>query len=290
MTTLILQHFEPYWSEGLSKLNTSFEQEMVKVLDFVNNTDIDRVIITQFEEHEFSSEHTPLLNLCEQKGISIECITYGYGWHREEEGMYPVEEEGITWCQGTRDYHGDNDVIAIEDWHHEIKNNNENVLIAGSFWGECLSDIKAVIERLDINYEMVEGLCVGSYVPYDFKGISPDFLMNEIQESINFAESIFESYDLENIHDLYALDSDLAVKIEKSLNDSIYENLEILDSYNLKYNISSCNDGIQEIIDYIVEEDSAFEEISDLLDEMAKVNLIKKLSTEEKTVNKMKPF
>jgi len=54
--------------------------------------------------------------------------------HRYEEDYYPQETKGIDWVQGTRDGHGEDDVLDIEDFHRSLKT-AEVVYLAGAFSG-----------------------------------------------------------------------------------------------------------------------------------------------------------
>lgn len=191
MNILLLQHFEPYWEDGLSKLGTDFQTELNKVLDFVNNTDLDLVIITQFESFELNDEHAPLIELCQRKGIQIQQKTYGYAFMRDEDAIdrYPLGELDKTWCYGTRDHHGEEDVLEIEDWHHNLK--GHTVYLGGAFEGECLLDKETVLSAIAVDFIKVDGLSVGHWSKYEFIGLEPEELQGNIY-------SLLETDDLED--------------------------------------------------------------------------------------------
>ena len=105
MTTLVLQHFESFWEEGLVRNGTTFHEVNQKVMDFLmHRSDLDKVIITQFEEIEPAEEHKNIILYCEENGINIEFINYAYGWERDRD-IHNDDDFNYTWCYGTREYH-----------------------------------------------------------------------------------------------------------------------------------------------------------------------------------------
>lgn len=283
MTTLILHHFEPYWQEGLSKYNTSFEEELKKVIDFVSHTDLDRIIVTQFEEFELSIEHRPLVELCQNKGIDIQTITYPYGWRRDDDPeQFPSSEKNKTWCQGNRDYHGKDDVLIIEDWHHEIKKNKESVLLAGAFEGECLNDIEQILSVLKIPFQKIEGLCVGTYAHYEFKGLSPEALDEQIYDLIQKIENHLDDLEVDTLEELYEIEPGETVNIEKELNNILFENLELIKIYQPS-SMYSENESINTIIEDIVHRECEHDEFEIRYSNDQKKALLSKLNhTSEK--------
>jgi hypothetical protein len=160
------------WNDGLKKFNTNFDEMMYKVLDFIEYNEPDKVIVTRFEDFGPELEHSPLLQLCNSLAIPIEFKEYGYGFYRDPEDdgeeRYPTLQFNETWTYGTRDHHGEEDVLEIHDWHHAIKRNNDTVMLAGAFVDECLLDAQTVMDTLGIPYTDIEGLQVGSGVEYEF--------------------------------------------------------------------------------------------------------------------------
>jgi len=193
---LILHHFEPYWDKSSKEFNTSFEEEMSKILDFVYYVDsISNIIITRFEESQLDHDYYLLQELCLSKGIKLECRQYGYGFIRQEESEYIESDLNKTWCQGNRDYHGDDDVLILEDWHHKLK--GEDVLLAGAFEDECLNDMEAILISVDANYKKLDDLSVGSYTEYEFKGVTPKQLEGGNEEFYEAHEEYAELHGLE---------------------------------------------------------------------------------------------
>lgn len=231
--TLLLHHFEPYWDDAMEKYNTSFEEEMEKVCDYIefHSEIIDNVIITSFEEINFSLEYEPIIELCENLKIKITLETYAYGWNYDEiVGMednpkYNENTENINWCYGGRDYHCENDILIIDDW---IKNlNNSGVLLAGAFEGECINDIETIFDNIGINYEKINELTVGTFCEYEFKSIPSCILegficdIEEIEECD--IKDLVNFYNINNYQRLLKL-NDTILDLRDCINNIEEEN------------------------------------------------------------------
>jgi hypothetical protein len=285
---LWLHHFHEFWENGLKKAGTSFEQEMEKVLDYVKHSEIDEIRITMFEQTELSEEHFPLIELCNEKGIVINAGEYGYNWKRvlyedeEDENTYYKEQDlDVTWCYGTRDHHGDEDVIEILDFHHQMKSNNDMILLGGAFADECLSDAIAVLEALEIDYEEVDELSVGSGVEYEFKGVNPRELKDEIQNEINQIDIEIE----EKCQELN-IDDDIDNLIESDPNfarNKLQELVSILESNEEEFeefcfgDISSSYSEFTDIIENYNENQDIDWELEEKINQKIKENLFKKV-------------
>lgn len=183
---LFLHHFEAMWSDGLAKFGTTIEEQTEKVLDFLEHNEIDEVILTRFDDFQIDIEQEPIKNYCDRNGIDFTLHIYGYGMHKEHDpDKYVDEDYGITWCQGTRGHHDENDVLDIEDFHTELKNNNSKVYLAGAFEDECVLDQEAIFDEIGVNYEKVNGLVVGDGYDYEFQG----------QTLSEFLETLVEKYE-----------------------------------------------------------------------------------------------
>lgn len=285
---LWLHHFHELWESGLKNAGTSFEQEMEKVIDYVKHTELDEIRITMFEQNELSEEHFPLIELCNEKSIQLIAGEYGYNWQRvlyddeeDEDTSYKEKDIGVTWCYGTRDHHGEEDVIEILDWHHEMKRNNDTVLLGGAFVNECLSDALAVLDTLEIDYEEVDELSVGSGVCYEFKGVNPRELIEEIQEEINQIDNEIEEKCGElNISD------DIADLIEEDPNfarEKLTELVAILESKEEEFEefnlgeISSMYSEFNDIIDNYNETQDIDWELEETINQKIKEKLFKKV-------------
>ncbi len=278
MKALVLQHFEEYWSEGLSKYNTNFEEVNEKVMDFiVSNKDLDKIIITRFEGYEAGEEHFLLLDLCEKLNIKVEFQTYAYAWFRDEEDQYPKNEENITWCQGTRDHHGEDDVIEITDWMHDLKNNYEKVFVGGAFKNECHLDLVTALSAIDINYEDVDGLVVGDFIDYEFKNTPYSELsyleniIDELNEELENIETDIDNPDNEDLSEL--------IEIEDRFNNEILPKLPCAKNFKLEFNY--VHDKLQEMMDYSLEKKEDYKEYSDILDKINLENIKDKLNKNE---------
>lgn len=263
MNVLILHHFSDYWESGLKNFDTTFEKELAKVLDYLRNEDIDKVILPLFEQHQLEECHYPLAEFCQSNGIELEVHEYNYAWSKESDPhgkIYTEENFGITWCYGTRDHHGENDVVEIEKWQWELVGNK--VYIAGSFEDECVLDLTTALDAINttlqekslteitthnvldlttaldtigVQYEREEGLIVGSCVEYEFRGQDPceiqeemqekiDEIGEEVEEKISEAEEIF-NVSISEIEELHEYESEFVKSVEDRLNE-IYDEYE----------------------------------------------------------------
>lgn len=245
MNVLILHHFSDYWSNGLSKYGTTFEKEMEKVIDYINNENIDKVILPLFQNHQLEDCHYPLKEFCQRNGIQLDVHEYNYGWSKESDhnnDIYTEENFNETWCYGTREYHGEDDVVKIDSWQHELKGENQ-VIVAGAFEGECVLDLTTALDAIEVEYKREDCLIVGSYVEYEFKGQTIEELKNEILEKLQQIDNKVESkinnieseYD-ENIRDLEELHifaPAFMESIEDEINDLFDNYQEILEEKDL---------------------------------------------------------
>lgn len=272
MKVLLLQHFESYWEGPLRDLhNTNFEECMSKVLDFVASTDdLDKIIITLFEDHELNHEYELLQSMCQNKGIQLDVHTYGYAWYRDpedEDNGYPEETRNIDWCQGTRDYHGDEDVIEIHDWQKELKNQEAEVFVGGAFDGECVADLIAALDTLEVDYQRVEGLIVGSGHDYDFVLDSASdvegslmCLMVDMEEEYNGLLSDCGDDKDKMVEEFL----DELVEIEKRLNDFVEENRVVINAYSIEY--STGTDMVNDIVYNNINNNESSTKYSDMAD------------------------
>lgn len=247
MNVLILHHFSDYWLDGLSKYGTTFEQEMEKVIDYLDNEDIDKVILPLFEQWKLEDCHYQLAEYCNKKGIELDVHEYSYGWSKESDhnnDIYTEENFNKTWCYGTRDHHDENDVVEIETWQHKLKDAN-HVIIAGAFENECVLDLTTALDAIEIDYKREEGLIVGSYVEYEFKGQTIEKLKEEILEKLEEIENKVEEKinDIENeyneiisdLEELHIFDPEFMESIEDEINELFDEYEDILEEKDLRY-------------------------------------------------------
>lgn len=287
MNVLILHHFSDYWSSGLEKYGTTFEEEMEKVLDYLEHEDIDKVILPLFEQHELEDCHYPLAEFCQSNGIELEVHEYNYAWSKESDPhgeVYTEENFGITWCYGTREGHDENDVVEIEQWQWDLVGNK--VYIAGSFANECVldlttaldainttireksltektthnvSDLIAALDAIEVDYEEEEGLIVGTFAEYLFRGQTREEIINEITEKLQEIENeveskidfINEEYDevISDLEELHIFDPDFMKSIEDKINEVFEEYEEVLENKNIREGLLSGY--IEEIVDNV---------------------------------------
>ena len=297
MKVLLLQHFESYWEESLNNMNTSFEECMSKVLDFVaSRDDLNKVIITLFEDAELNHEYGMLEKLCEEKGITLEAHNYAYAWYKDpdpEETAYPEATRNIDWCPGTRDHLGEEDVIQIDDWQKELKEQNAYVFLGGAFENECVKDQEAALDMLEINYERVEGLIVGSGYDYEFvlksyEEVDSEMasLMDEVAERYN--DLMDECDDDEDILLDECLDE--LVDIEKELNDFVSTNRKVIELYGIEYHTDV--EAINNMVHDNVRNNRESTQYSDIADSRTLNTIKEKLKSNDKIIEdipKVKP-
>lgn len=261
MNVLILHHFSDYWSSCLEKYGTTFEEEMEKVLDYLEHEDIDKVILPLFEQHELEDCHYPLAEFCQSNGIELDVHEYGYGWSKESDPngkVYTEENFNKTWCYGTREDHTVQDVVEIKEWQHNLKY-ADKVIVAGSFANECVLDLQTALEAIEINYENEEGLIVGTFAEYLFRGQTREEIKQEISEQLqkieneveNKIEFINEEYDevISDLEELHVFDPDFMKSIEDKINEVFEEYEEVLENKNIREGLLSGY--IEEIVDNV---------------------------------------
>lgn len=256
MNALILHHFESHWESDLANHGTSLKSEMNKILDFLNHTEINKIIVTQFEGIAFGPEHQQLINFCEINNILLEQTNYGYGWVRTEdnEEEFPLENFNKTWCNTTREYNSEEDIVLIEDWQHELKSDFEKIYVAGAFFGECIADLVAALTAIEANFETINGLIVGEYLEYEWKGFNPEKLNDKIDNAIGLLEDLVvdksEELDCEeDFAQLFKRDPLFIKTIEESLNAIMIEHIKDINSFD--FDLYSENKDIQSMIEYI---------------------------------------
>lgn len=236
MKILVLHHFSDYWDYSLKNFNTNYEKEKEKVIDYLKNNEIDKVIITNFEGCDFEECHFDLIRKFENN-ISFEVYKYGYGWTRDNFSKKQLSKElfNKTWTYGKRDHHdGKNDILIIEDWQHDLK--GHEVFIAGAFEGACINDLETVLEAIDCDYKKIDSLTVGTGVDYVFLSKNIDEIVAEIVALIDdFSsdiEDLVEDYqdkeyykipESENYHpdikDLYQIYPEKIIEIEEKIKE-----------------------------------------------------------------------
>ena len=235
MNILILHHFSDYWSYGLEKLGTDFETELAKVMDYIRNEPINKIILPLFEEYQLQDCHSSLANYCGQNGIKLEVHEYNYAWSRESDhnnDIYTEENFNKTWCHGTREHHQeDMDVIEIDQWQHDLKTANK-VIVAGAFEDECILDLTSALDAIEVDYEREDSLIVGAYVEYEFRGLSSedicermDIHLTELEEKVtDKVTEIEEEFDevICDLDDLFNFAPHFVTEIEDGVN-AIYE-------------------------------------------------------------------
>jgi hypothetical protein len=274
MTTLIAHHLEELWDESLKRYDTSFDEEVERLSDFIKHSgvEIDNIIVTSFENSEWDEGHSPLIKTAEDLNIPIRLETYGYGMQRvlsDESSMeiYPDDKENITWCYGERDHHErdgeEQDVLDIEEWMGELK--GREVILVGAFEGECLNDMETILDNQDIIFHKVEELCVGTGKEYTLQ--EPEIIdeickkhFSKIEEREDEIIKTLEKYECEDLYDLIDTKTYLAKKAVKdiiSMVDDMKEDIESkqidLESIDIECQLDNSEIYQDEIIELIKE-------------------------------------
>lgn len=254
---LFLHHFESMWEKSMLKFGTTIEEQTEKVIDFLDHTNIDKVILTRFEENKFGDEHYPIIRYCEENNIQLELNVYAYPLRTEDEYLreiYPLETENKNWCQGTRDTHDENCILDIEDFHKELKSCNK-VYLAGAFENECILDQEAIFDAIGVNYEKIEGLVVGDYCLYEYKGERIDDILEEIIDKYEdrMKNITFDTNIDTNFNALVLIDADEVESIIDDLKNELEEHSKKIESSGIS--INSCFKEFTEILEGIIYQD-----------------------------------
>lgn len=267
---LFLHHFESMWEEGMRKFDATLEGQTEKVIDFLENTDIDKVILTRFEENEFGDEHYPIIRYCQENNIRIELNVYAYPLGIEDEderiARYPLETENDDWCQGTRDTHDETYILDIDPFHKDLKH-FDKVYLAGAFEGECVLDQEAIFDAIDINYEKVEGLVVGDCCEYQFQSKRISEVLEEMVEKYeNEMKAISEDSLCSEFSELAAIDPDEVERIIDDLKSDLEDESERLEGSCIS--INSCFQEFSEVLEGIlVQDEYNYDEIIEKIEE-----------------------
>lgn len=148
MKVLIAHHLETMWGNSFVNYGTSFDKEAEKLVDHLEASDYDLVILTRFEEWELEPEH----HYAGLSHLINHVYPYGYGW---EEGMIDGEE-GETWTEGG----SHSNIVAIDDWMHDLKRRGAKVDLCGAFDGECIEDITIALEAIGIEVNRLDHMIV----------------------------------------------------------------------------------------------------------------------------------
>lgn len=278
--TLITHHLSSYWEEGMKSKGTSYSETLEKIIDFIKHNNIDNVIVPLFEEYEPNEDHYPLIKTCEDNGIKITFLEYGYGWRRDEEELikeYPIEKLNETWTYGTREHHTEEDIIPLEDWQKELK--NDTIYVSGAFHNECVLDLTTALDALGVSYHQIDGLVVGDGFEYEFLGVREQDIIHNFQNKINEIDYKIEERcdELEISNDLEELidqDPNFVLKISDEIEEIFFDLEEYLEDYDLT--AYSYYPLITEEIDYFFENHEILDDIRLMVKQKIKQQLFTK--------------
>jgi hypothetical protein len=244
MNILILHHFSDCWNDSFKHLGTSYDEELEKVLDYIKNEDLDKVIITSTKSTELEACHDLIKKACDYYAINLEIHNYGFGWSRDSKELkelYPIDKMNQTWCNGGRESIFGDDIVKIEKWQHELKGNN--VRIAGAFENECILDLTTALEAIDISYVKERGMIVGLDEEYTFRTLSK----KDLEESLRLKLSILENkikkqvieintnknVNIKNLKELSSYNEDFVFDIEEKFEDFYRDNESDFEYYQI---------------------------------------------------------
>lgn len=146
MNILIIHHLEPIWKAGYAIHNTSFENELSKVAEYLSCHSFDKVILTRFEETKMEPEY-----YSEIMDYVSQVHDYAYGWEMDME----IHGEGYSLIEGGNH----SNAVMVTPWLTELK--GHKISLCGAFDGECLEDMEIALKHCQIDFSRVEKLIVG---------------------------------------------------------------------------------------------------------------------------------
>ena len=148
MKVLIAHHVEEMWRKSLMKIGGKCLDEFIEsIYAHCVENDIDRLIITRFEDFEMGDEHFLFQNAPFQTTVH----PYGYGWDQETVLDYE-DEDAFTEGGNHSEY------VLIEGWMYEL--NRDEVFLCGCFDGECIEDMEIALTHCEIPFKRIEDLIV----------------------------------------------------------------------------------------------------------------------------------
>lgn len=146
MKILILHHVEEMWESGFLSYGTSFEEVVQNILDHIENSEYDQIILTRFEDHELGIEH-------HKSGLSAyvdKVYPYMYGWEKSEVENNPH----VKWVDGG----SHSEVVPIDDWMEDL--HDHDVDLCGAFDGECIEDMEMALNGIGVRFNRLESLII----------------------------------------------------------------------------------------------------------------------------------
>ena len=145
MKTIIIHHLQMMWNASLEKYGTSFEEQLEKLIDHLNQNHYDNVIVTNFEAgRDLDPEQYPLIEFCPM------VYDYMYGWEKEEVESWGNE---ITYVDGG----SHSEVVIVDDWMKELTG---DIFLCGAFDGECIEDMEIALAGAGKEVNRIEELIV----------------------------------------------------------------------------------------------------------------------------------
>ncbi len=147
MKVLVIHHLEPMWGSGYSRFGTTFDELQERFLEYLEENEYDKIILTRFEDWTAEPAHGYFPELLEKISAVHD---YAYGWEAEER-----ENDPERFCEGG----SHSGAVLIDDWMIPLKKAAQ-VHISGAFDGECIEDLEIALRHLEINFKRIEKLIV----------------------------------------------------------------------------------------------------------------------------------
>lgn len=137
---LIVHHLEKEWEQSYVRYGSSFDQLVYALLDHLDVTSYNKIILTKFEDDRLGDEYNSLIYYIDA------CYEYAYGWDEKHDETYI--EGGVH-----------SEYVWVPDWLHQFKGYDE-VYLCGAFIGECLEDMEIALNSLNIYPILIKELCL----------------------------------------------------------------------------------------------------------------------------------
>jgi hypothetical protein len=155
---LVMHHVEKSWEHSYGTYGTDFDQVSLNLLNYIENTSFDRVILVMNCDDEIGDEHV-------NSGFSdhIQQVeSYGYEWTRAEMEEGDPDGEDNNWAEGC--YHSE--VVILDQWIKDLA--GHEVVVTGAFAGQCIETLTTAMDQCGVCYEEKLELIIGTGMTYDY--------------------------------------------------------------------------------------------------------------------------
>ncbi len=143
MKILIAHHVESMWEKDLLAFNIDLTDYIERLFEFCEENDIEKIILTRFENHKPEDISLPLLH------FNLTVKEYGWGWCQESlEDLEYDELENYIEGGDSSEY------VLIESWMWDLK--GHDVYLCGFFDGRCIADMEQALNHCEIPFQRLE--------------------------------------------------------------------------------------------------------------------------------------